>query len=263
MQENPYVMGEYEGYGYLQPYSSEDRELINELLNVTNELEFESVIGKVAKGITKFYNSPQGQAIKRDFINGAKQFGKKMIPSLGRNIGSYIGGSTGRKIGQIQGNKLIKNHRDARDYAKIIRHAANNVNVALKSGSTIPPRTLITHAINAAARPVIIYRRQTAYVPQVINVPTTPTVAQTTINPASNTYRPPVVNVPPGTTTSTPPMQINIDPVQDVNAQQNINPEPLQQPIENISKAYTPPQQTSGVCHWVRQGNNLTLIGIL
>lgn len=145
---------EYEGEG----------EMVNQLMSVSNEYEFENFLGKIWDTAKKVYNSPQGQAIKKDFISGAKSFGRKMLPSVGRNLGSYFGGATGAKYGgqiaNAAGNWLLgDNEQEAINYVRVIRKAANYLNNALSAGVTAPPRVIVTQAINQAARPVISRHR--------------------------------------------------------------------------------------------------------
>ena len=140
-------------------------ELVHELLSVSNELEFENFLGDVFNAAKRLYNSPQGQAIKKDFVAGAKSFGKKMLPSVGRNLGQYIGGSTGGNIGgQLAGaasNWLFGEvgEQEAVDYLRVIRKAAKYLNRALSEGASGAPRAMVTQAINQAARPILSKRR--------------------------------------------------------------------------------------------------------
>lgn len=150
---------EYEGEG----------EMVNELMAVSNEYEFENFLGKIWDTAKRVYKSPQGQAIKKDFIAGAKSFGKKMFPSVGRNLGRYFGGADGAKYGgqiaSAAGNWLLGDEeQEAVDYVRVIRKAANYLNRAITSGVSMPPREIVTRAINQAARPIINQRR-TGYIP--------------------------------------------------------------------------------------------------
>src|SRR4051812_10817744 len=77
----------------------QEGEMVHEMMEVSNEMEFENFLGGVWDAAKRLYNSPQGQAIKKDFVAGAKSFGKQMFPSIGKNLGGYIGGSTGEKVG--------------------------------------------------------------------------------------------------------------------------------------------------------------------
>lgn len=148
---------EYEGEG----------EYANELMAVSNEYELEGFLGKVWDAAKRFGASPEGQNIKKDFIAGAKSFGRQMFPSIGKNIGGYIGGAggavAGGKAGDWAGKWLFGNQEmegEAVDYVRVIRKAANYLNRALGTGVSAPPRTLVTQAINQAARPILTKRRQ-------------------------------------------------------------------------------------------------------
>lgn len=143
-------------------------ELVHELLSVTNEMEFENFLGGVFNAAKRLYNSPQGQAVKKDFISGAKSFGKQMLPSVGRNLGQYIGGSTGGNIGGQLAGAASKwlfgevGENEAVDYLRVIRKAAKYLNRALSEGASGPPRKMVTQAINQAAQPILSRRRRYA-----------------------------------------------------------------------------------------------------
>lgn len=139
-------------------------ELVHELLSVSNEMEFENFLGNLFSAAKRLYNSPQGQAIKKDFIAGAKSFGKKMLPSVGRNLGQYFGGSTGANVGgqlaNAAGGWLFGEvgENEAVDYVRVIRKAAKYLNRALSEGASGAPRLMVTQAINQAARPILSKR---------------------------------------------------------------------------------------------------------
>ena len=141
-------------------------EFVHELLSVSNELEFENFLGNVWNAANRVYNSPQGQAIKKDFVAGAKSFGKKMLPSVGRNLGQYFGGSTGGKIGGQLANAASNwlfnevGEAEAVDYLRVVRKAAKYLNKALSEGASGAPKALVTQAINQAARPILAKRRE-------------------------------------------------------------------------------------------------------
>lgn len=157
----------------------QEGEMVQELMEVSNELEFENFLGGIWDAAKRIYNSPQGQAVKKDFIAGAKSFGRKMFPSIGKNLGGYIGSrigkkwtKTGERIGGALGGAASKwllgetGEMEAVDYVRVIRKAANYLNRALASGaspgvSAPSSRALVTQAINKAARPVILKRKQT------------------------------------------------------------------------------------------------------
>lgn len=152
----------------------QEGELAGRLLNIASEQEFEQFLGSIWDAGKRLYNSAQGQAIKRDFIKGAKSFGKKMLPSVGKNLGQYLGGGTGAKIGNTVANAASSwlfgevSETEAVDYVRVIRNAARYLRNALKRGNAINQaggsRGLVTRAINQAARP-IFSRKQTASAP--------------------------------------------------------------------------------------------------
>lgn len=151
----------------------QEGELAAQLMHVASEQEFEQFLGSIWDAGKRLYNSAQGQAIKKDFINGAKSFGKKMLPSVGKNLGQYLGGSTGAKIGNTVANAASSwlfgevSENEVVDYVRVISNAARYLKNALKKGNAINQaggsRVLVTRAINQAARP-IYSRKQTAAV---------------------------------------------------------------------------------------------------
>ena len=54
-----------------------EQELAMELMEISNEYELENFLGAIWDGAKKVYNSPQGQAIKKDFVAGGKEFREK------------------------------------------------------------------------------------------------------------------------------------------------------------------------------------------
>jgi hypothetical protein len=154
---NPEIL---QGTGELE----QEGELASRLLNVASEQEFENFLGSIWDAGKRLYNSQQGQAIKKDFIAGAKSFGKKILPSVGKNLGQYVGGGSGAKVGgalaNAAGNWLFGevSENEAVDYVRVIRKAAGYLQNALKKGNAIDQaggsRVLVTKAINQAARPI-------------------------------------------------------------------------------------------------------------
>lgn len=155
--------------GEANEYEQQEGEVVNELMNVSNEQEFEYFLGNIWNAAKQLYNSPQGQAIKKDFISGAKSFGKKMLPSLGRNLGGYFDGGRGAKyggqIGSAAGNWIFGEvgENEAVDYLRVVRKAAKYLNKALATGSNpssqVASRRMVSQAINQAAKPVLAKRR--------------------------------------------------------------------------------------------------------
>lgn len=133
--------------------------IVGELMGVSNELELEQFLGNLWSRIVSAAKSPQAQAVKRDFISGAKQLGSKMVSSIGKNAGSAISGARGEKYGGQMGDALagwlFGEEAEAVDYARIIGKTIRYLDRALKQGTSTPPRALVTNAINVAARPVL------------------------------------------------------------------------------------------------------------
>lgn len=158
-------MGSLYEYEFNNEFEYEGEGELNELLSVTNELELENFLGNIFNAAKRLYNSPQGQAVKKDFVAGAKSFGKKMLPSVGRNLGSYLGGNTGANVGGALANAASNwlfgevGEMEAVDYLRVVKKAAKYLNKAISEGASGAPRQLVTQAINQAARPILSKRR--------------------------------------------------------------------------------------------------------
>lgn len=157
--------GEWSGEGGSNAMfsESEEMELANELLSVSNEAELEQFLGNflrkaasVAGGIIK---SPVGQA-----IGGVlKGVAKKAIPLAGGAIGGYFGGPLGAKIGSglasAAGNALgleaeasSGEEREFEGARQFVRLAADTVNRAGQARGAGDPRAIAQAAASAAAR---------------------------------------------------------------------------------------------------------------
>jgi hypothetical protein len=94
--------GEYFEFGNEgeSPFSeAEEAELAAELLGVTTEAELNhflgDLIGRAGRAIGGFVRSPIGQALGQ----GLKGIARQALPTVGRMIGSRIGGPAGGQIG--------------------------------------------------------------------------------------------------------------------------------------------------------------------
>jgi hypothetical protein len=168
-------------------------ELAGELMSVSNEFEFENFLGNIWDAAKRLYNSPLGQALKKKFISGAKSFGRQMFPVVGKRLGGYLGGAAGSRLGgrlggaagsqlggQLGGDAGSQlggqlgdaagdwlfgggEEQEAVDYVRVIRKAANYLNKALSEGAAGSPRSMVTQALNQAARPILRKRRKSGY----------------------------------------------------------------------------------------------------
>ncbi|WP_300757194.1 hypothetical protein [Janthinobacterium sp.] len=160
-----FSQGEWSGEGGANAMfsESEEMELANELLSVSNEAELEQFLGdflrkagSVASGIIK---SPVGQA-----IGGVlKGVAKKAIPLAGGAIGGYFGGPLGARIGSglasAAGNALgleaessSNEEREFEGAKQFVRLAADTVNRAAQARGNGDPRAIAQAAATAAAR---------------------------------------------------------------------------------------------------------------
>jgi hypothetical protein len=173
-------------FEYSDEYSDEmsnetdDETLAYELLAAESDQELDQFLGglvrRAAAGARRFISSPQGKQIGSDFRDGIKAFGRKMIPSLGRNTGGYFGerygGPKGGQYGSRAGHNVGKWALDrlgwdeemmtpdqmelevAKKVVQVAKTAANAaVNAAqAKKGN---PRAIVHAAINSAARRVL------------------------------------------------------------------------------------------------------------
>ncbi|NRR31193.1 hypothetical protein HSX11_13475 [Oxalobacteraceae bacterium] len=140
---------------------SEEMELANELLSVSNEAELEQFLGsflrKAASVAGKVIKSPIGQA-----VGGVlKGVAKKALPLAGGAIGGYFGGPLGAKIGSglasAAGGALgleaetMGEEREYEGARQFVRLAADTVNRAASARGG-DPRAIAQNAAVAAAR---------------------------------------------------------------------------------------------------------------
>jgi hypothetical protein len=145
------------GYGL-----SEEQQmgLAAELMEVTNEQEFENFLGdlisKGAQAIGKFVSSPTGQA-----LGGAlKDAAKTLLPVAGAAVGDYFGGSTGGQIGGALGtaaSNLFEAEAEAEEREweaanVFVRVAVDAVNNAADAPRHANPHDVAHHAVAEAVR---------------------------------------------------------------------------------------------------------------
>lgn len=160
--EQPEVHESYEVGGEL--HESQEYELAQELLEITNEDELEEFLGKlvrgVARGASSFMKSGIGQAVGGVLRNVAKT----ALPMVGSALGSFvapgIGTALGGKLGSMAAKLLEAEEREtmgeeeaefeaARRY---VRWAGGTVRSALRAPYGIPPRTVARSAAISSAR---------------------------------------------------------------------------------------------------------------
>jgi hypothetical protein len=161
-EEFEFGQGEWSGEAGPQGMFSEteEMELANELLSVSNEAELEQFLGnllsKAASFAGKVIKSPVGQA-----IGGVlKGVAKKALPLAGGAIGGYFGGPLGAKIGSglasAASNALglemeMGEDREFEGAKQFVRLAADTVNRASQARGG-DPRAIAQSAAVAAAR---------------------------------------------------------------------------------------------------------------
>lgn len=142
---------------------SEEMELANELLSVSNEAELEQFLGsflrKAASVAGQVIKSPIGQA-----IGGVlKGVAKKALPLAGGAIGGYFGGPLGAKIGSglasaaggalgLEAESISGEDREFEGARQFVRLAADTVNRAAAARGPGDPRAIAQAAATAAAR---------------------------------------------------------------------------------------------------------------
>jgi uncharacterized protein (DUF697 family) len=154
--------GEFEFEAELQSEELE-MELTTELLEVSNEQEFEQFLGglfnKVAKGVSNFAKSGLGKTL----IGGLKSIAKKALPIAGGALGNFLvpglGGAIGSKLGGMASNLfelelegLSNEDREfevARRFVQLASDAAKRAAAAAHSGA--PARTIVNSALKQAA----------------------------------------------------------------------------------------------------------------
>jgi hypothetical protein len=157
----------------------DDNELAHELLTVASDEEMDQFLGKLVRGawrgIRRFSNSRQGRNIRGAVTRGLKRFGRKVVPTIGRNVGDYFGsryggprgGHYGGRAGQAAGNWLVDRFGWNREFEflspeeqelelakKVVKVAKTAAKVARKLGqsSRMPPKAVAKKAIKTAIR---------------------------------------------------------------------------------------------------------------
>ncbi|SFU62404.1 hypothetical protein [Pseudoduganella namucuonensis] len=161
-EQYEFGQGEWSGEGGLLT-ESEEMELANELLSVTNEAELDQFLGnflkKAASVAGSVIKSPIGQA-----VGGVlKGVAKKALPMAGGAIGGYFGGPLGAKIGsglasaaggalglEAEG-EMMGEDREYEGAKTFVRIAADTVNRASQARGG-DPRAVAQAAATAAAR---------------------------------------------------------------------------------------------------------------
>ncbi|CDG82843.1 putative uncharacterized protein [Janthinobacterium agaricidamnosum NBRC 102515 = DSM 9628] len=142
---------------------TEEMELANELLSVSNEAELEQFLGnflrKAASVAGNIIKSPVGQA-----VGGVlKGVAKKAIPLAGGAIGGYFGGPLGARIGSglasaagsalgLEAETQSNEEREFEGAKQFVRLAADTVNRAASARGNGDPRAIAQAAAAAAAR---------------------------------------------------------------------------------------------------------------
>lgn len=160
-EQYEFGQGEWGETGLLT--ESEEMELANELLSVTNEAELDQFLGnflkKAASVAGSVIKSPIGQA-----VGGVlKGVAKKALPLAGGAIGGYFGGPLGAKIGsglataaggalglEAEGETMGED-REFEGARTFVRLASDTVNRATQARGG-DPRTVAQSAATAAAR---------------------------------------------------------------------------------------------------------------
>jgi hypothetical protein len=154
--------GPYQGNGGAGRSLSEEEltNLASELMNVTNEQEFENFLGDlISKGVQaigKFVSSPTGKA-----LGGAlKDAAKTLLPIAGTAVGTYFGGPIGAQIGGTLGSaasNLFEAEAEAEEREweaanVFVRVAVDAVNNAADAPAHANPHDVAHHAVSHAMR---------------------------------------------------------------------------------------------------------------
>ncbi len=160
----PELEGEY-GYEF------SENELADELLALQSEGELDHFLGSLLstawRGAKALYNSPIGQAVKRQAISGLKSVGRQVLPSLGRTVGGYLGGRTGARMGSSLGRAAAgrflgqefegappegRAYETARRLVSTTRLAARDIGRYLQANGTATRRAIRGIIMKAARR---------------------------------------------------------------------------------------------------------------
>ena len=141
----------------------DETELVNELLEVTNEEELEQFLGgllkKVAKGVGGVIRSPVGRAL----TEGLKKVAGRALPALGGTLGNLVVPGLGGVLGAQAGSMAAKmfelelegmdeqeaEFEVARQFVRLAGAAGRN---AARAPSSAPPRAVAQAALVTAAR---------------------------------------------------------------------------------------------------------------
>lgn len=137
-----------------------ENELAHELLNIQNEYELEQFLGGLLKsawsGAKALYNSPIGQQIKGQAVQGLKSLGKRALPGLGSALGGRFFGPAGARIGGQLGNLAVrglglefegapaidKRYEGARRMVRIAKAASRRIAAYVRSGRPVSTRVI-------------------------------------------------------------------------------------------------------------------------
>jgi len=136
-------------------------ELAAELLEISNENEFENFLGdlisKAGKAVGGFLSSPTGQAVG----SALKGVAGKLLPMAGSAIGGYFGGPTGAQIGgklaQTAGGffGLGETESEEREWeaaTTFVRLAGDTVKNAAQAGPSGNPHAVAQQSLAQAAQ---------------------------------------------------------------------------------------------------------------
>jgi len=136
-------------------------ELAAELLEISNEGEFEQflgdLIGKAGKAVGSFLSSPTGQAVG----SALKGVAGKLLPMAGSAIGGYFGGPTGAQIGgklaQTAGSffglgEAESEEREWEAATTFVRLAGDTVKNAAQAGPSANPQAVAQQSLAQAAQ---------------------------------------------------------------------------------------------------------------
>lgn len=154
----------FEDETYEGETQTHEAELVQELLEISNEAELDRFLGKLAssviKGAGKFIKSPIGKAIGGVLKNVAKT----ALPAVGGALGSLVlpgaGTAIGAKLGSMAGGLLEAEEAEtmgeveaeyeaASRYVRFARAAYSN---AARAPRNLPPRAVVRASTISAAR---------------------------------------------------------------------------------------------------------------
>lgn len=161
MENDEYEYEQDEGTAYAETEAegvfeeAEEMELASELLEVTDEGEFDQFIGdlfkRAGRAVGRFVRSPAGKALGGLLKNAARQ----ALPIVGTALGGPAGGAVATQAGSLLGLELEGLSPEDQEFEaarKFVKFAADAAKNTAQAEPEVPPQTAARAGFVAAAR---------------------------------------------------------------------------------------------------------------